>query len=84
MASPMLSKSSSSPQTNNIKGLDDAVTDDAASSRAGEHIFTDPSVANFWRDVYERSKYEGRHRFDPAYSWTEAEERKLVRKVRMG
>ena len=27
--------------------------------------------------------YEGRHRFDPAFTWQEEEEKKLVRKVSM-
>lgn len=28
------------------------------------------------------AEYEGRHRYDPTAQWTEAEERKLIRKVR--
>jgi hypothetical protein len=35
-------------------------------------------------DLYEPiSQYEGKHRYDPNASWTKAEEKKLVRKVRI-
>ncbi|KAI5868104.1 MFS general substrate transporter [Durotheca rogersii] len=45
------------------------------------HIFSDPVVAEHWRGVYERARYENRHRFDPDFRWTADEERRLVRKV---
>lgn len=45
------------------------------------HVFSDPVVAEHWREVYERNKYENRHRFDPNYKWTSEEEKRLVRKV---
>lgn len=33
-------------------------------------------------DLYEPiPEYEGKHRYDPSAEWTEAEEKKLVRKV---
>lgn len=48
---------------------------------ANEHIFSDPTVANHWRGVYEGARYENRHRFDPDLKWTAEEERKLVRKI---
>jgi hypothetical protein len=43
--------------------------------------FRDPVVAQHWRDVYEKSSYECRHVFDPSLSWSEEEERRLVRKL---
>ncbi|KAI1105955.1 MFS general substrate transporter [Jackrogersella minutella] len=46
-----------------------------------DHIFADAAVAAHWRGVYERARYENRHRFDPAYKWTADEERRLVRKI---
>lgn len=46
-----------------------------------EHPFSDPEVAARWRDVYEKARYENRHRFDPNYRWTADEEKKLVRKI---
>lgn len=46
-----------------------------------DHIFSDPSVADRWRGVYEKAGYENRHRFDPEYKWTAEEEKRLVRKI---
>lgn len=45
------------------------------------HVFSDPVVAEYWREVYERNGYENRHRFDPNYKWTAEEEKRLVRRV---
>lgn len=45
------------------------------------HIFTEPSRAEHWRSVYGASKYECRHRFDPAFQWSATEEKKALRKV---
>lgn len=47
----------------------------------GEHAFSDPKVAEYWRGVYENAKYECRHRFDPSATWTPEEEKKLRRRV---
>ncbi|KAI2630865.1 MFS general substrate transporter [Hypoxylon sp. NC1633] len=46
-----------------------------------DHVFSDPAVAERWRGVYEKARYENRHRFDPGYKWTAEEERRLVRKI---
>ena len=43
--------------------------------------FVDPKVAEHYRDLYGKAKYECRHVFDPDLSWTPKEERKLVRKI---
>lgn len=43
--------------------------------------FRDPAVAQHWTEVYEKSQYECRHVFDPSLSWTEEEERRLIRKL---
>ncbi|KAL7800279.1 hypothetical protein V8C37DRAFT_364737 [Trichoderma ceciliae] len=43
--------------------------------------FRDPAVAQRWREAYEKSSYECRHVFDPSLSWSEEEERRLVRKL---
>lgn len=43
--------------------------------------FLDPDVAEHWAIVYEKSQYECRHVFDPTFTWTEEEERKLVRRL---
>lgn len=47
----------------------------------GNHVFSDPKVAEYWRGVYEKAKYECRHRFDPTATWSAEEEKRLRRKV---
>lgn len=47
----------------------------------GENPFKDPAVAQHWREVYEKSTYECRHVFDPSLTWSEEEEKRLVRKL---
>lgn len=62
--------------------VDERAGGDAAGyGSADEHIFSDPSLAEYWRGVYEKARYENRHRFDPNYKWTAEEEKKLVRKI---
>lgn len=46
-----------------------------------QHVFSDPLAAEHWRNIYEKAGYENRHRFDPEFTWTAEDERKLVRKV---
>ncbi|KAF7915734.1 hypothetical protein BELL_0074g00240 [Botrytis elliptica] len=43
--------------------------------------FLDPDVREHWTGVYEKSQYECRHAFDPNFTWTEEEERRLVRRL---
>ncbi|ODV77902.1 MFS general substrate transporter [Suhomyces tanzawaensis NRRL Y-17324] len=45
------------------------------------HIFRDPAVAEHYRGVYEKCEYECRHLFDPEYTWTKEEEKKVVWKL---
>jgi hypothetical protein len=45
------------------------------------HVFQNPDVADYYRKLYEASQYEGRHLFDPEFTWTEKEEQVLVRKA---
>jgi hypothetical protein len=47
------------------------------------HIFTDSSRSEHWSGVYEASKYECRHRFDPTLEWSAEDEKKVLRKVTM-
>ncbi|KAI1610260.1 major facilitator superfamily domain-containing protein [Exophiala viscosa] len=46
-----------------------------------QHPFSTPESAQYWSDVYETAKYEGRHRFDPTCRWSATEEKRLVRKL---
>ena len=43
-----------------------------------DNVYSDPRAAEFYEPI---EKYEGRHRFDPRASWSDEEERKLVRRV---
>jgi hypothetical protein len=43
--------------------------------------FSDPKVAEFYKDLYESCQYECRGAFDPELEWTPAEERRIVRKL---
>jgi hypothetical protein len=43
--------------------------------------FLDPEIAQYWRLVYEKAQYECRHVFDPSLTWSEDEEKRLVRKL---
>jgi len=43
--------------------------------------FNDEAVAQHWAAVYEKSKYECRHVFDPSLTWSEEEEKRLIRKL---
>jgi hypothetical protein len=66
-----------------LKEVNVATTSVAGSDGLGstdDHIFSDPIIAGRWQKVYETAKYEGRHRFDPSYTWTAAEEKALVKK----
>lgn len=46
-----------------------------------DHIFANEEVANYWRAVYGKSRYEGRHQFDPTLEWSAAEEIRIRKKV---
>ena len=43
-----------------------------------QSVFSDPQAAEFYEPI---DSYEGRHRFDPHATWSQEEERKLVRRV---
>ena len=43
--------------------------------------FSDPEVKAYYIELYEKSQYECRHVFDAELTWTEEEEKKLVRKL---
>ncbi|KAN0063321.1 hypothetical protein ACQY0O_004486 [Thecaphora frezii] len=54
---------------------------DALAGLSSSHIFQDEAIAAHWRQVYEKSSYESRHRFDPFFVWGPEEEKRLLRKV---
>lgn len=45
------------------------------------NVFSDPEVAAYYKDLYEKSKYECREVFDPKATWSEEEEKKIIRKL---
>jgi hypothetical protein len=53
----------------------------SADDERNKNPFSDPKVAAYYETVYEKSQYECRHVFDPTLEWTDAEERKIVRKL---
>lgn len=59
----------------------DFLGESGASSLADKNPFSNPDIAAHWRNVYEDSHYECRHVFDPALTWTEEEEKKLIRRL---
>ncbi|KAL6874441.1 MFS general substrate transporter [Trichoderma longibrachiatum] len=61
------------------------LTDHSGSEEGGyneeKNPFRDSAVAQHWTEVYEKSQYECRHVFDPTLTWTEEEEKRLIRKL---
>jgi hypothetical protein len=45
------------------------------------NVFADPEVRDYYTKLYEDVKYECRHAFDADATWTEEEERKVVRRL---
>ncbi|KKY23179.1 putative major facilitator superfamily domain general substrate transporter [Diplodia seriata] len=52
-----------------------------SNSSLSTNPFLDPKVAEHWQAVYEKAEYECRDIFDPTYTWTPEEEKKLIRKL---
>lgn len=52
--------------------------DDESTGEKLPHIFKDPEVAEYYRNLYEKSQYECRERFDPDFEWTPEEEKKIL------
>lgn len=49
-----------------------------SSSEKLEHVFQDPLVAEHYAKIYADCEYECRDHFDPEFTWTAEEERKVV------
>ncbi|CAH00486.1 uncharacterized protein KLLA0_D07370g [Kluyveromyces lactis] len=50
-------------------------------SLTSDNPFSDPKIAEYYRALYDDSKYESRSAFDPEFTWTKEEEQKVVRKL---
>ncbi|KAH3679415.1 hypothetical protein WICMUC_001035 [Wickerhamomyces mucosus] len=46
--------------------------------RTKNNIFSDPQVASYYNEIYQRTNYECKDHFDPELTWTKEEERKIV------
>lgn len=46
-----------------------------------ENPFLDPFIANHYRQIYNDCNYECRGAFDPHFTWTKEEDRKVMKKV---
>ncbi|KAK2623823.1 hypothetical protein QTJ16_007004 [Diplocarpon rosae] len=66
------------PATKNNASYSDS---DEESGAYRNNPFLNPDIAEHWATVYEDSKYECRAEFDPTFSWTDEEEKKLVRRL---
>ncbi|CUM67410.1 uncharacterized protein PRCAT00005104001 [Priceomyces carsonii] len=51
---------------------------DLESINKDENIFQDPAVAEYYYNLYETTKYECRSHFDPEFTWSKEEERKVT------
>lgn len=51
---------------------------DLESLNKDEHIFEDPAVAEYYYNLYEKTKYECRSHFDPEFTWSKEEEKKVT------
>ncbi|KAJ9611995.1 hypothetical protein H2200_003590 [Cladophialophora chaetospira] len=68
----------SAPTSDDASSIEDI---DGDYGSYANHVFSDPKVAEYWRNVFEKAHYEGRHRFDPNFTWSAAEEKRLKRKL---
>ncbi|CZR59009.1 related to putative tartrate transporter [Phialocephala subalpina] len=68
------------PRKSGTYGSSDSDSDENG-DKFKKNPFLDPDVAEYWAGIYEKSRYECRAEFDPTLTWTEEEERKLVRRL---
>ena len=73
------------PALANIAGLTtSSASEDSSDDEYGalaKNPFLDQDIAAHWRQAYENAQYECRHVFDPTITWTEEEEKRVIRKI---
>ncbi|KAF9269382.1 MFS general substrate transporter [Marasmius fiardii PR-910] len=74
-----IEKASATSESSQESFTDVEIQGDYGSGR--DHSFSDPKIADYWRNVYESAKYEGRHRYDPSFTWSASEEIRLKKRV---
>ncbi|KAF2688130.1 MFS general substrate transporter [Lentithecium fluviatile CBS 122367] len=45
------------------------------------NVFADPEVRDYYKELYEDAQYECRHAFDAEATWTQEEEKKVIRRL---
>lgn len=55
-----------------------SIESDTASERSYDHVFQDPELLAYYRDLYEKTNYECKDYLDPELTWTPEEDRKIV------
>ena len=75
--------SAAEPRRASIKAFPEAIIAETNGaklfSRTGDRItFDTSSLDDYYKPI---DTYEGRHRYDPTFEWTPAEEKRVVRKV---
>ncbi|KAG5355728.1 putative transporter [Yarrowia sp. B02] len=69
-------------EMSSTEGLSDEKNDGVLNGSGGnKNPFSDPAVAEKFRNLYEESQYESRHVFDPEFEWTKEEEVRVKRKL---
>ncbi|CDO93559.1 unnamed protein product [Kluyveromyces dobzhanskii CBS 2104] len=63
------------------KVFEDVEQYSVSSSLDDFNIFKDPCIAQHYSEVYEKCEYECRHLFDPEFTWTKEEEKRVVWKI---
>lgn len=58
--------------------ITDKEVDAESLSSYNSHVFQDPVVCEYYKDLYEKTNYECRHHFDPEITWTLEEEKKIL------
>ncbi|OJJ64969.1 hypothetical protein ASPSYDRAFT_84955 [Aspergillus sydowii CBS 593.65] len=66
------------PDSRRVSDTDDSDRENLSQTRLKESTFNSTEDPRFYRPI---DSYEGLHRWDPYFDWTEDEERKIVRKI---
>lgn len=79
-----MSKANSKITSDQVPDEQKVIEASAASSTDGgdeKNPFLDPEISEYWRQAYENAQYECRHVFDPTLTWSEEEEKRLIRRL---
>ncbi|CCH44007.1 putative transporter [Wickerhamomyces ciferrii] len=71
-------KDSSRQKTNE---LNQDYESEITSEKQLDHIFKDPEIAKYYKEIYEKTNYECKDWFDPNYEWNLKDEKKLLWKL---